>query len=126
MADGPPSQSSIDLWKTFTLNQFHIDQNAYVSMSDMRSYVADGPPKSIEHRSLEDHYPWQIDPIPPPAIKHRSLENHYTKSVSYRPKCTSTQVRSELICGRWTPQSIEHRSLEDHYPWQIDPLLPFS
>ena len=55
------------------------------------SYLADGPPCPIDHRSMEHHLhqrsviysrmhinPWQTDPTPL-LIDHRSMQHHYTK-----------------------------------------------
>ena len=46
------------------------------------STLADGPPWSIKHGSLEDHYTiWQMNllwPMAPQSIEHGSLADHYT------------------------------------------------
>ena len=110
LADGPPGQLSMDLWKTITPNNFHD-----------RMTLALSPP--IDHRSMEDHYTeyfWQMDPssnsawisgrplhqiifmtgwhLPPPPIDNRTMEDHYTEYF-------------------WLmdPPPIQHGSLEDHY-----------
>ena len=80
MADVPPKMI-IDLWKTTTLNTFHISKNTHIPSADI--------PPPINHRSMEHHYTAYVSHIegytytydrctPPPSINHRSMEDHNT------------------------------------------------
>ena len=94
----PLLQLTIDLWKTTTLNMFHISKNAQISVQ------TDPTPPPIDHRSMEDHqtnYISHIDvctdtsadrPHPSPPINHRSMEDHYTNYVSHTEECTDTSA----------------------------------
>ena len=68
LADGPPGQSSMDLWKTITLNNFH-DR---LSLAPLLQSTID-PWKTITPNNFHDRLT-----LPPPPIDHRSLEDHYT------------------------------------------------
>ena len=53
-----PLKLSIDLWKTITLNKFHILKNAHIPRTDfqMKCTTKVYSPAQIKNRSLENHY----------------------------------------------------------------------
>ena len=86
----PPGHSSMDIWKTITLPNFHDRLTPPPPLIDHR-YIADcytdGPPVNqtcIPGRPSHCIISWQTDPNPPPPIDHRSMEDHYTISVSWQ------------------------------------------
>ena len=99
LANGPPSQLSMDLWKTITPNNFHDRQTLAL-------------PPPIIYRSMEDHYTayfWLLDPL--------QLSMDLWKTV------TSNNFHDRLTLA--LPPPIDHRSMEDHYTayfWLMDPL----